>query len=82
MVRSKSKDDTASLILIFWCLFAFIGSVYEHYVANITILGMGLFSPHDPSKISWIGFDKNLYSSHPGEKWLGEEYLSVQPMGM
>lgn len=55
----KLKDDTAKLILIFWCLFAFIGAGFEHSVANMTLLGVGLLLPH-AEPISWIGFFHNL----------------------
>ncbi|HXX29189.1 MAG TPA: formate/nitrite transporter family protein [Myxococcaceae bacterium] len=56
----RTKDDTARLVLIFWCLFAFIGSGFEHSVANMTLLGIGLFLPHDPALVSWPGFARNL----------------------
>lgn len=55
----KLQDDTAKLILIFWCLFAFIGAGFEHSVANMTLLGIGLLLPH-PDTISWLGFMHNL----------------------
>ncbi|MBF0206904.1 MAG: formate/nitrite transporter family protein [Oligoflexia bacterium] len=56
---ARAKDDTAKLILIFWCLFAFIGSGLEHSIANMTLLGMSLFIPHDAT-VSWPGFINNL----------------------
>lgn len=56
----KTKEDTAKLLLIFWCLFGFIGAGFEHSIANMTLLGMGLFIPHNPETISWIGFLNNL----------------------
>jgi len=55
----RTQSDAAKLILIFWCLFAFIGSGFEHSVANMTLLGIGLFLPHADS-ISWYGFARNL----------------------
>ena len=55
----RTQNDAAKLILIFWCLFAFIGSGFEHSVANMTLLGIGLFLPHGDS-ISWFGFARNL----------------------
>lgn len=55
----RTQNDAAKLILIFWCLFAFIGSGFEHSVANMTLLGMGLFMPHGDT-ISWYGFARNL----------------------
>lgn len=55
----RVKDDTAKLGMIFWCLFAFIGAGFEHSVANMTLLGISLFSAHDP-RISWGGLLHNL----------------------
>ncbi|MCR8643242.1 formate/nitrite transporter family protein [Paenibacillus sp. N1-5-1-14] len=55
----KLKEDTAKLIMIFWCLFAFISSGYEHSVANMTLLSIALFIPH-PDSITWLGFAANL----------------------
>ena len=37
---SRVTSDAAKCILIFWCLFAFIGSGYEHSVANMTLLSL------------------------------------------
>jgi nitrite transporter NirC len=56
----RAKDETARLLLIFWCLFAFIGAGFEHSVANMTLLALGLFLPHDPALVSWAGFARNL----------------------
>jgi nitrite transporter NirC len=56
----RTKDETAKLVLIFWCLFAFIGAGFEHSVANMTLLSLGLFLPHDPNLVSWAGFARNL----------------------
>lgn len=59
-MSGKAKEETAKLILTFWCLFGFIGSGFEHSVANMTLLGMGIFAPHSNPKVSWIGFINNL----------------------
>jgi len=56
----RTKDEMARLVLIFWCLFAFIGAGFEHSVANMTLLALGLFLPHDPNLVSWAGFARNL----------------------
>ena len=55
----RTSSDAAKCMLIFWCLFAFIACGYEHSVANMTLLGMSLFSQHG-AEVSWIGFGKNL----------------------
>lgn len=57
---TKAKEEIAKIFLIFWCLLGFIGSGFEHSVANMTLLGMSLLIPHDPSVISWVGFAKNI----------------------
>jgi nitrite transporter NirC len=56
---ARTQSETARLGMIFWCLFAFIGAGFEHSVANMTLLGIGLFLPH-PDTISWAGFVANL----------------------
>lgn len=40
----RTNDDTAKLIIIFMCLFAFITSGFEHSIANMTIFGVAIFS--------------------------------------
>lgn len=42
----KLKDDTAKLIMIFWCLFAFITTSFEHSVANMTLLPLAAILSH------------------------------------
>lgn len=42
----KMKEEAGKLIMIFWCLFAFISSGFEHSVANMTLLSIALFIPH------------------------------------
>lgn len=51
----RTTNDTAKIMLIFWCLFAFIGIGFEHSVANQSLLGMALFLPHEGT-ISWGGY--------------------------
>ena len=55
----KLKEETAKLIMIFWCLFAFITSGFEHSIANMTLLTIGLFLPH-PETVSLLGLMNNL----------------------
>lgn len=55
----KMKSESGKLIMIFWCLFAFITAGFEHSIANMTIFAMGLFMPH-PETISIAGMFANL----------------------
>ena len=55
----RTENDTAKCILIFWCLYAFIASGFEHSVANMTIFSVALLSPH-PETITVVGAGYNL----------------------
>lgn len=41
----RAKSDAGKLIMIFWCLFAFITTGFEHSVANMTLLTEALLNP-------------------------------------
>ncbi len=51
----RTNSDAAKIMLIFWCLFAFIGTGYEHSIANQSLLGMALLLPHG-EEVTWAGF--------------------------
>jgi nitrite transporter NirC len=57
---ARTENDAAKLILIFWCLFGFIGTGYEHSVANMSLLAMILLSGHGAG-IGWEGYAYNLF---------------------
>lgn len=62
---AKTKSDAAKLGVIFWCLFAFITSGYEHSIANMTLLSIGLILPHGLD-VSLVGFGRNLFATTLG----------------
>ncbi|MCK8060500.1 MULTISPECIES: formate/nitrite transporter family protein [unclassified Fusibacter] len=55
----KLKEETAKLIMIWWCLFAFITSGFEHSIANMTLFSISLFAPH-AATVSLSGAVANL----------------------
>jgi nitrite transporter len=55
----RTTSDVAKLIMVFWCLFAFIGAGFEHSVANMTLLALALFQPHAET-LTWLGYVGNL----------------------
>ena len=57
-IANRNGDETAKLIMIFWCLFAFIGSGYEHSIANQSLMSLALFVSHGP-EVSLTGFFHN-----------------------
>lgn len=59
-MAGRTSSDTAKILLIFWCLFAFIGTGFEHSIANQSFLGMALFLPHEAA-VNWTGFWYNQF---------------------
>ena len=55
----RAQSEAGKLVMIWWCLFAFVGAGFEHSVANMTLLGVGLLQPHGAA-VSWDGFLHNL----------------------
>lgn len=43
---NKMKSESAKLIMIFWCLFALLTSGFEHSIANMTTLTLGIIKSH------------------------------------
>lgn len=55
----KLENEAAKLMMISWCLFAFVVSGFEHSIANMTIFSIGLLVEH-PESVSFIGSLNNL----------------------
>lgn len=56
----RCKSDSGKLIIIFWCLFAFITSSYEHSIANMTLMTVGLLTPSELN-VTVAGYAYNLF---------------------
>lgn len=59
-MSNRTSSDGAKLALIWWCLFAFIGSGFEHSIANMSLLGIALFGNAAVEGLSWGGYFYNL----------------------
>ncbi|SCW55416.1 nitrite transporter NirC [Paenibacillus tianmuensis] len=59
-MAGRAKEDIAKLVLIWWCLYAFIASGYEHSVANMTLLSLAYLLPQHPETISVGGWLNNM----------------------
>ena len=57
---ARCKSEAAKLIMIFWCLFAFITSGFEHSIANMTLFTIAMLSPMDAA-VSFGGYVYNLF---------------------
>jgi nitrite transporter NirC len=58
-MAARIKSETARVLMIWWCMFTFITSGYEHSVANMCGLMLGLLIPHGEN-ITWLGYGYNL----------------------
>jgi nitrite transporter NirC len=58
-MAARVKSETARILLIWWCMFTFITSGYEHSIANMCALLLGLLVPHGEA-ITWGGYGYNL----------------------
>lgn len=56
---ARMTSDAAKCIAIFWCLYAFIASGFEHSVANMTLLSIALLAEH-PATVNLAGLGWNL----------------------
>jgi nitrite transporter NirC len=54
----RLRSEAGKAIIVFWAIFAFISSGFEHVVANMTTFSIGLFSPEDLT--TWGEFGRNL----------------------
>lgn len=55
----RCKSESGKLIMIWWCLFAFITTGFEHSIANMTLLTVALLSPWG-AEVSFGGWAYNL----------------------
>lgn len=55
----RCKTESGKLIMIFWCLLAFITTGFEHSVANMTLLSFALMNPMGTS-VTIAGWFYNL----------------------
>jgi len=83
-MSARTKSDTAKTIFIFWCLFAFIASGYEHSVANMTLLSIALLAEPTQS-ITLSGMSHNLAwvtlgNIIGGAVFMGFGYIGASPM--
>lgn len=55
----RCKSESAKLIMIFWCLYCFITCGFEHSIANMTLLTVGVLAPGSAA-VSLGGYFYNI----------------------
>ena len=58
----RSKSESARLIIIFWCMLAFVTTGFEHCVANMTLLSLSLMT----GGIGAVPYFYNIFSATLG----------------
>jgi len=53
-MAARTENDAAKLIVIFWAIFAFVASGFEHSVANMFVFALALIADH-PADITFAG---------------------------
>jgi nitrite transporter NirC len=61
-MAGRATSDGAKLAVLWWALLAFIGSGFEHSVANMTLFGVGIFH----GSAAWGDLWRNLAFTIPG----------------
>lgn len=56
----KLKSDSGKLIMVFWCIFTFMICGFEHSVANMTTMAVGLMNAGDAA-VNVGGYIYNLF---------------------
>lgn len=55
----RLKEESSKLVMVFWCLFAFVTAGFEHSIANMTLLSAALLIPASTG-VSIGGFLHNI----------------------
>lgn len=61
-MATRTRSDGAKLAVLFWALLAFVGSGFEHSVANMTIFSLAIFN----NAAGWSDLGHNLLLTVPG----------------
>jgi nitrite transporter NirC len=61
-MAARTKSDGAKLAVLWWALLAFIGSGFEHSIANMTVFSLGVFE----HTATWSMLFRNLAWTVPG----------------
>lgn len=75
-MAARTSSDTAKLGVIFWCLFAFIASGYEHSIANMTVFSIALLAEHGEA-VSLAGMAHNLLWVTLGNTFAGALFMAT-----
>jgi len=73
---TRTENDMAKCMLIFWCLFAFIAAGFEHGVANMSVFTISMLGAHSPD-VTLLGICYNLFWVSIGNIIGGAGFIGV-----
>jgi nitrite transporter len=59
-MAARIQSEPGKILMIWWCMFTFITSGYEHSIANMCGLMLGLLLPHPGMSIDLAGYGYNV----------------------
>lgn len=72
----RCKSESGKLIMVFWCLFAFITCGFEHSIANMTLLTAAMFEPAGAA-VTLGGYFYNILTVSLGNLIAGVVFMAV-----
>jgi nitrite transporter NirC len=73
---TRAKSDAGKLIMVFWCILAFVTTGFEHSIANMTQLSAALLDPAGEA-VSFGGYVYNLLTVTLGNMIGGILFVAV-----
>jgi nitrite transporter len=61
-MAARTRSDAAKLVVLWWCLFAFVAAGFEHSIANMTIFSLAVLD----HAATWYDLWRNLLFTVPG----------------
>jgi nitrite transporter len=61
-MAARTRSDAAKLVVLWWCLFAFVAAGFEHSIANMTIFSLAVLN----HAATWSDLWRNLLFTVPG----------------
>src|SRR5215469_10208373 len=74
------SNDTAKCIALFWCLYAFVASGFEHSVANMPLFSIAFLAEHPPT-VTLAGLGWNLVWVTIGNTISGAGIMGARLLG-
>jgi nitrite transporter NirC len=73
----RSQNHVAQILIIWFCLYAFIAAGFEHSVANMTVFSVALLAEHHPDSLTIIDAFRNLLLVTSGNIVAGVVFMGL-----